>query len=70
MIDLVSCTDYGYPMRVFRICIPNILADWADQPNKALGILGFFGSVIFSDFVTVYTLGHDFALLSQKQKFS
>ena len=29
----VRITDYGHPMKFF-LNIPNILADWAHQPNK------------------------------------
>ena len=54
MIDLASCTDYGHPIRFFFICIPNILADLADQLEKVLGVLGYLGSTLCSDFVTVY----------------
>ena len=42
-------TDYQHQIRVFLlyICIPNILADWADRPSQLWGIfLVFFGSTV------------------------
>jgi hypothetical protein len=32
--EIHHITDNGNPMRAFFSNIPNILADWADQPNK------------------------------------
>ena len=47
-------TDYQHQIRVFLlyVCIPNILAYWADRPKRFRGI---WGTCICSDFVTVYS---------------
>ena len=46
-------TDNGNPIRVFFSNIPNILADWADQPNKLWGIFRVFLVVISAQILSL-----------------
>jgi len=43
---IIFCTDYRYPMKPFFNDNPKLRANWADRPNKFLGICGILGRTI------------------------